>query len=185
MSSASFSGLTASNPAAEFLFTRLPAWRAYLFWSLTGCPGVPLPWSRPGHSPALNDELLSSVQLLSPVRLFATPRTAARQPPCPPPTPRPTQTHVHHVGDAIQPSHPLSSPSPPAFNQRVWQSTPVFLPTEFHRERSLEGYSPWAHKESGTTELLSNYLFSPRAMGSTEAGSTSPGGPQTDGGHIP
>ena len=26
-----------------------------------------------------------------------------------------TQTHVHQVGDAIQPSHPLSSPSP-AFN---------------------------------------------------------------------
>ena len=25
-------------------------------------------------------------------------------------------THVHPVGDAIQPSHPLSSPSPPAFN---------------------------------------------------------------------
>ena len=24
-----------------------------------------------------------------------------------------TQTHVHRVGDAIQPSHPLSSPSPP------------------------------------------------------------------------
>ena len=27
-----------------------------------------------------------------------------------------TQTHVHQVGDAIQPSHPLTSPSPPAFN---------------------------------------------------------------------
>ena len=27
-----------------------------------------------------------------------------------------TQTHVHRVGDAIQPSHPLSSPSPPALN---------------------------------------------------------------------
>ena len=27
-----------------------------------------------------------------------------------------TQTHVHGVGDAIQPSHPLSSPSPPTFN---------------------------------------------------------------------
>ena len=27
-----------------------------------------------------------------------------------------TQTHVHQVSDAIQPSHPLSSPSPPAFN---------------------------------------------------------------------
>ena len=26
------------------------------------------------------------------------------------------QTHVHQVGDAIQPSHPLSSPSPPASN---------------------------------------------------------------------
>ena len=27
-----------------------------------------------------------------------------------------TQTHFHWIGDAIQPSHPLSSPSPPAFN---------------------------------------------------------------------
>jgi len=27
-----------------------------------------------------------------------------------------TQTHLHRVGDAIQPSYPLSSPSPPAFN---------------------------------------------------------------------
>ena len=27
-----------------------------------------------------------------------------------------TQTHVHQDGDAIQPSHPLSSPSPPAPN---------------------------------------------------------------------
>ena len=27
-----------------------------------------------------------------------------------------TQTHVHRVGDAIQPSHPLSSPAPPALN---------------------------------------------------------------------
>ena len=27
-----------------------------------------------------------------------------------------TQTHIHRVGDAIHPSHPLSSPSPPAFN---------------------------------------------------------------------
>ena len=30
--------------------------------------------------------------------------------------PESTQTHVHWVSDAIQPSHPLSSPSPPAFN---------------------------------------------------------------------
>ena len=35
--------------------------------------------------------------------------------PVPLPTPELTQTHVHQVGDAIQPSHPLSSPSS-AFN---------------------------------------------------------------------
>ena len=33
-----------------------------------------------------------------------------------------TQTHVHWVGDAIQPSHPLSSPFPPAFNPSQHQS---------------------------------------------------------------
>ena len=30
--------------------------------------------------------------------------------------PEPTQTHVHRVSDAIQPSYPLSSPAPPAFH---------------------------------------------------------------------
>ena len=30
--------------------------------------------------------------------------------------PEPTQIHVYHIGDAIQPSHPLLSPFPPAFN---------------------------------------------------------------------
>ena len=38
------------------------------------------------------------------------------RPPCPPPTPGSTQAHVHWVSDAFQPSHPLSSPSPPALN---------------------------------------------------------------------
>ena len=33
-----------------------------------------------------------------------------------------TQTHIHPVGDAIQPSHPLSSPSPPAPNPSQHQS---------------------------------------------------------------
>ena len=32
-----------------------------------------------------------------------------------------TQTHVHRVGDAIQPSHPLSSPFPPAPNSSQHQ----------------------------------------------------------------
>ena len=30
--------------------------------------------------------------------------------------PKSTQTHIHRISDAIQPSHPLSSPSPPAFS---------------------------------------------------------------------
>ena len=41
-----------------------------------------------------------------------------------------TQTHAHRVGDAIQPSHPLSSPSPPAFNLSQHQVAEVL---EFHQ----------------------------------------------------
>ena len=36
-----------------------------------------------------------------------------------------TQTHVHRVSDAIQPSHPWLSPSPPAPNPSQHQSFPV------------------------------------------------------------
>ena len=35
---------------------------------------------------------------------------------------------------------------------RVWQPTPVFLPGDFHRQRSLVGYGPQDRKESYTTE---------------------------------
>ena len=69
--------------------------------------------------------IFSSVQLLSSVRLFATPWIAARQ------TSLVhhqllefTQTHIHPVSDAIQPSHPLSSPSPapnPSQHQSLFQ----------------------------------------------------------------
>ena len=38
------------------------------------------------------------------------------------------KTHVHRVSDAIQPSHPLSSPSPPAFNLfRVFSNEAALL----------------------------------------------------------
>ena len=36
--------------------------------------------------------------------------------------------------------------------RRKWQPTPVFLPGEFHGQRSLAGYSPWGHKELDTIE---------------------------------
>ena len=62
----------------------------------------------------------SSIQSLSRVQLFETPWTAARQASL-------SITNSwgllklmsHWVGDAIQSSHPLSSPSPPAFNPSI------------------------------------------------------------------
>ena len=39
--------------------------------------------------------------------------------------------------------------------RRKWQPTPVFLPGEFHGQRSLVDYSPKGRKESDTTEQLS------------------------------
>ena len=36
--------------------------------------------------------------------------------------------------------------------RRKWQPTPVFLPEEFHGQRSPAGYSPPGHKESDATE---------------------------------
>ena len=69
------------------------------------------------HSQSLLQWMTVSVQLLGHVQLFATPWTAAPQ------TflvhhqlPELAQTHVHWVSSAIQPSHPLSSPSLPTFN---------------------------------------------------------------------
>ena len=61
--------------------------------------------------------IVVAVQLLSCVRLFATPMDCNV-----PGLPvlqyllEFTQVHVHWIGDAIQPSHPLSPPSPPATN---------------------------------------------------------------------
>ena len=61
--------------------------------------------------------LFSSVQSLSCVRLFVTPWTAAHQASLSiHEFLEFAQTHVYLVSDAIQPSHPLTSPSPPAFS---------------------------------------------------------------------
>ena len=58
-----------------------------------------------------------------------------------------TQTHIHRVGDTIQPSHPLSSPSPPALNlsqhqgflKRVSSSHQVAKVLEFqHQHQSFQ-----------------------------------------------
>ena len=36
--------------------------------------------------------------------------------------------------------------------EKEMQSTPIFLPGKFHRQRNLEGYSPWGQKESDSAE---------------------------------
>ena len=79
------------------------------YWS--GLPCYQRPLKEIGHVIPF-----SSVQLLSRVQLFATPWTAAHQASLSIMTPRAYSTPVPRVGDVIQPSHPLSFPSPPAFN---------------------------------------------------------------------
>ena len=59
---------------------------------------------------AMTTTLTLTLKLLSHVRLFVTPWTPGL--PVHHQLPESTQTHVHCVGDAIQPSHPLSSPLP-------------------------------------------------------------------------
>ena len=58
-----------------------------------------------------------------------------------------TQTHVHRVGDAIQPSHPLSSPSPPA-------------PNPSQHQRDSQESSPTPQFKSINSSALS-FLHSP------------------------
>ena len=54
-----------------------------------------------------------------------------------------TQTHVHRVSDAIQPSHPLSSPSPPTANPSQHQSFP------------MSQLSSWGGQSIGVSALVS------------------------------
>ena len=64
------------------------------------------------------------------------------------------QTHVHQVNDAIQPSHPLSSPSPPAFNLSQHQGLFQRVSSLHQVAKVLEsqglGEFKWAH--GGTCE---------------------------------
>ena len=52
-----------------------------------------------------------------------------------------TQTQVHRVGDAIQPSHPLSSPFPPAPNPLDGQ---IFLMCNFKSDVQGRKYLPYS-----------------------------------------
>ena len=80
----------------------------------------------------------SSVQSLSRVRLFATPWIAAPGLPVHHQLPEFTETHIHRVTDAIQPFHPLSSPSPPAPNPSQHQSLFQWVNSSHEMAKVLE-----------------------------------------------
>ena len=77
--------------------------------------------STPGF-PVSHSVQFSSVQLLSRVQLCDPMNRSTPGLPVHHQLPEFTQTHVHRVGDAIQPSHPLLSPSPSAPNPSQHQS---------------------------------------------------------------
>ena len=76
-----------------------------------------------------------------------------------------TQTHAHRVGDAIQRSHPLSSPSPPALNlpsirvfsnesalhirwPKYWSFSFNISPSNEHQDWSSLGWTGWISLQS-------------------------------------
>ena len=97
---------------------------------------------------------VSSVQLLSHVQLCNPMDCSTPHCPVYHQLSEPAQTHVHRVSDAIQPSHPLSSPSPasnPSQHQSLFQwvnsawgiqSTGVSASASFPPKKS-QGWSPW------------------------------------------
>ena len=72
-------------------------------------------------------QLFSSVQSLSRVQLCDPMDCSMTGLPAHHQLPEPTQTHVHRVNNAIQPSHPLSSPSSPASNLSQYQGLSQFF----------------------------------------------------------
>ena len=70
-----------------------------------------------------------------------------------------TQTHVHRVGDSIQPSHPLSSPSPPAPTPSQHQSLFQWV-NSLHQVAKVLEFQPQHQSFQWTlrTDLLQNEL---------------------------
>ena len=70
-----------------------------------------------------------------------------------------TQTHVHQVDDAIQPSHPLSSPSPPAPNPSQHQSLFQWVNSSHEVAKVLEfQHQHQSFQWTPRTDLLQNGL---------------------------
>ena len=68
------------------------------------------------------------------------------RPPCPTPTPRVYSNSCHWVGDAIQPSHSLPSPSPPAFNLSQHQGLFQWVSFSHQVAKVLDEMIGWHHQ---------------------------------------
>ena len=88
--------------------------------------------------------------------------------------PESTQTHVHQVGDAIQPSHPLSSPSPPAFNLSQHQSLFKWVSSSHHEAKDWSfslNISP-SSEHPGLTSFRMDWLDLLAVQGTLESSPT-------------
>ena len=110
------------------------------------------------------------MKLLSCVRLFGTPWTAAYQPP---PSmgfswsgvPLPSLNMLSRLVITFLPrSKGLLTVPRAKLQRRQWHPTPVLLPGKSHGWRSLVGCSPWGPEESDTTEQL-HFHFSLSCIG--------------------
>ena len=85
-----------------------------------------------------------------------------------------TQTHVHHIGDAIQPSHPLLSPSPPAFNlspnQGLFQQ--LVLPTRWPKDWSFSFSISPSNEYSGIISFTIDWFDLLAVQGTQECSPT-------------
>ena len=85
-----------------------------------------------------------------------------------------TQTHVHRVGDAIQPSHPLLSPSPPAPNPFQHQGIFQWVNSSCEVARVLE-LQHQSFQWTPRTDLLQNGLVgSPCSPRDSQESSSTP-----------
>ena len=97
-----------------------------------------------------------------------------------------TQTHVHQVGDAIQPSHPLLSPSPPACNPSQHQGLFQWVNSAWHGQSSASvlpmntqdwyalGWTGWISLQSkGLSGVFSNITVQKHQFFGTQLSSQS------------
>ena len=120
-------------------------------------------------------QMLSSVQSLSHVRLCNPTNRSTPGLPVHHQLLEPTQTHVHWVGDAIQPSYPLSSPSPPAPNPSQHQGLFQWVNSSHQVAKVLE-FQLWHQSFQWTprTDLQDGLVGSPCSPRDSQESSPTP-----------